>query len=102
MRDCCEPGTYGCYVTAFICECCNHPVVVDECLRAEIEWLHRQGIRTIGCCCGHGKWSGYIQVLQDDCERMEQMGYVRQEPEGDIGQWCFGPKSERPQAKEAE
>jgi len=30
-------------------------VKVDACIAEEIQWLNSVGIKTLGCCCGHGK-----------------------------------------------
>ena len=35
-------------------------VMVDACIRQLVEALNAGGIRTIGCCCGHGKGKGSI------------------------------------------
>lgn len=43
-------------------------ILVDECLGDEIESLWNKGIRTAGCCCGHGKYLGFINVCQDGIE----------------------------------
>lgn len=51
-------------------------IPVDACLADEIEYLWRKGIRTAGCCCGHGIWLGFIEVFEEDIPKMEQMGYV--------------------------
>ena len=50
-------------------------ILVDECLANEIEDLWNKGIRTTGCCCGHGKFLGFINVNENDREKMEQLGY---------------------------
>ena len=52
-------------------------ILVDECLADEIESLWNKGIRTTGCCCGHGKYLGFINVYQDDIEKMEHLGYLK-------------------------
>ena len=38
-------------------------ILVDECLADEIESLWNKGIRTAGCCCGHGKYLGFINII---------------------------------------
>ena len=53
----------------------KNEVVVDECLSEEIKWLWENGIRTTGCCCGHGCDLGFIQVDKQDVEKMEKLGY---------------------------
>lgn len=48
---------------------------VDECLVEEIKDLWRMGIHTRGCCCGHHKQSGYIEVERTDIPKMLELGY---------------------------
>ena len=51
-------------------------VCVDKCIAREIEELWRQGVKTTGCCCGHGRKLGFIQVRdKDSVEKMKQLGY---------------------------
>jgi hypothetical protein len=33
---------------------------IDPCMRDEIEQLHKWGIKTLACCCGHGKYKRTI------------------------------------------
>lgn len=96
MSDgCCEVGTYKCQEHAFTCECCGHTVWVDRCLVDEIKGLHAQGVRTLGCCCGHSEQRGYVQVAPEDVGRMLSLGYAQQEEYADgLGKWCFEPKSQ--------
>ena len=42
-------GSYDCY------EETDFGFSVDKCLVYEINQLNNMGIKTIGCCCGHGK-----------------------------------------------
>ena len=51
-------------------------VLVDECLADEIEHLWDKGIKTTGCCCGHGYLLGFIEVTEDCIKSMEQLGYI--------------------------
>ncbi len=51
-------------------------VSVDVCIADEIEQLWRKGIKTTGCCCGHGRDLGFIEVTQDCIPMMEELGYV--------------------------
>lgn len=51
-------------------------IQVDECIADEIEELWSKGIKTCGCCCGHGFSLGFIQVVDDCIEQMEKLGYV--------------------------
>lgn len=88
---CSEIGTYDCYV-----EVPGTKIYCDKCLATEIKLLNEMGIKTIGCCCGHGKGKdySYIQVAPECCEKMKELGYVQQPiDEYGNGQWCFEPKS---------
>jgi len=35
---------------------------VDPCMRAEIRFLQSQGVKTLACCCGHGRYPETIIV----------------------------------------
>lgn len=51
-------------------------VCIDKCLLPEILELWEMGIKTTGCCCGHGKKEfAYIGVDEKDIGRMKEMGY---------------------------
>lgn len=91
--SCCEIGAGKCYELAFTCEYCGHAVFVDKCLCDEIKELHARGIATLGCCCGHGARAGYIQVSPEFVDLMNAIGYEQQSESGDIGRWCFTPKT---------
>lgn len=60
-------------------------ILVDECLSEEIESLWSNGIRTTGCCCGHGKYLGFINVRKDDIDKMECLGYQHYIFDDDFG-----------------
>lgn len=83
-----EFGTYKCYKET------DFHVSVDKCLVEEVNDLNQQGIRTVGCCCGHAKAQGYVQVDPKHCEKMLSMGY-EQLPldKNGFGQWSFKPKT---------
>lgn len=54
----------------------KNSVSVDKCIAREIEALWKQGVKTTGCCCGHGRGLGFIQVRDDESvEKMRQLGY---------------------------
>lgn len=98
MKKCSEVGfgTYECYVKVP-----GARFSVDKCLLKEIRALRDAGVVTIGCCCGHGKKPGYIQVDQDSCRFMKEMGYKRLpvDRRGN-GLWCFAPKTVFPEVVE--
>lgn len=50
---------------------------VDKCLTKEIEYLISLGVKTIECCCGHNKVSGYIAVGKESIDKMKELGYKR-------------------------
>lgn len=50
-------------------------VSVDECLKSEIKYLWGKGIKTTGCCCGHGFTLGFIQVEKESVSKMKKLGY---------------------------
>lgn len=52
-------------------------VCIDRCILPTVEALWGLGIKTSGCCCGHGKTHSYIGVLdEDDAEKMKDLGYT--------------------------
>ena len=71
-------------------------VIVDACLADEIEDLWSKGIKTTGCCCGHGEELGSILVTNDCIPMMEELGYVHyifKEDYGENRNDAFIPKS---------
>ncbi len=48
-------------------------IPVDACIAPLVQLLQDHGVRTIGCCCGHGKGPGFISF--EDAE-----GVVREIP----------------------
>lgn len=50
-------------------------VCIDKCLLPEILTLWEMGIKTTGCCCGHGKGKPFIGVDFDDIQKMKDLGY---------------------------
>ena len=70
-------------------------ICCDTCLKDEIYDLNRkQGITTIGSCCGHGEKQAYIQVAPQYVQKMHELGYeALPETEDGQGQWCFKPNT---------
>ena len=60
------------------CDSEHHKEVVsiDICISDEIQNLWKQGIKTLGCCCGHGRKLGFIQVDKTSIKDMEDLGYT--------------------------
>lgn len=50
-------------------------VSVDKCLIGEIISLWEMGIKTTGCCCGHGRLEPFIGVQEQFIPLMKEMGY---------------------------
>ena len=82
-----EFGTYDCSYAIKLPYFCKLPweqesqrkskyVNVDKCLLPEILQLWEMGIKTTGCCCGHGnKSAAYIGVDESYIDKMKSMGY---------------------------
>jgi len=72
-------------------------VAIDKCLIREILDLWEQGIRTTGCCCGHGdkaKDMSFIGVAFEDIPKMKALGYeVRYNPYRPNDEDSFIPKT---------
>ena len=87
-----EFGTYECYDETKLGFC------VDFCLVPEINRLNEvEGIKTVGCCCGHGRQEGYIQVAPEWLVKMKELGYEQLPLDSDgNGHWCFKPKTSLP------
>lgn len=50
-------------------------VGLDVCIADEIADLWARGIVTTGCCCGHNRTIGYIDVAPEYIPQMKKMGY---------------------------
>lgn len=74
----------------------NKCVSVDKCLLPEIIKLWESGIKTTGCCCGHGKSElSFIGVKTECIEQMKEMGYeVSYNPSRPNDEDSFTPKTE--------
>lgn len=70
-------------------------VAIDRCLLPEVISLWEQGIRTTGCCCGHGNSElSYIGVEFEDIDKMKSLGYkVRFNPMRPTDEDSFIPKT---------
>lgn len=75
----------------------KNAIQVDICISNEITDLWNKGIKTMGCCCGHGSELGFIQVADDFILKMEQLGYEHyiytEEFGGEKRRDAFIPKS---------
>lgn len=68
-------------------------ICLDKCIADEVQMLWRLGITTIGSCCGHNKTSGVISVIEEDAQKMIDLGYIMYEPEEGKYPYNFYPKS---------
>ncbi len=50
-------------------------ICVDTCIATRIGQLWSRGIRTTGCCCGHGDQPAYVGVIVNDIEMMMALGF---------------------------
>jgi len=57
------------------CMTARETFCIDKCIAEEVQSLWDLGITTVGCCCGHNKPIGYIQVIQEDINQMIELGY---------------------------
>ena len=48
-------------------------VSIDICISNEIKDLWNRGIKTTGCCCGHGRKLGFIEVDDKNIKDMEEL-----------------------------
>jgi len=88
-------GEYRCY--SYMVKSDGKIISVDTSIRPEIEVLDENGIRTIGCCCGHGVMQPYIQVAPEYVQKMHELGYEELPvDEHGNGKWCFKPKTYLP------
>lgn len=52
-----------------------HQIYVDSCIAPLIQQMNNQGIITVGCCCGHGKDVGWVQIDSISEPLLAQHGY---------------------------
>lgn len=65
-----EIGSHDCNVLTPYGFCC------DVCLYDEIVLLNELGITTRGSCCGHNRLEPFIQVADDDVQKMKDLRYT--------------------------
>ena len=99
--NCCQYspiGEYRCYQKIHVDDgYIGDIIAVDVCLVHEVKSLHRHGVKTVGCCCGHGKMNAFIQVADQSVQKMHELGY-KQLPVDEYGNGvnCFEPKTYLP------
>ena len=57
-------------------------VSLDRCLANQIISLWNAGIKTYGCCCGHGENAGWINVAPEDFEKAIELGWKEHDLHG--------------------
>ena len=53
----------------------NDVIFTDLCIGREIQALVNAGVKTLGCCCGHGSEPECL-VSESSCSLLESMGYA--------------------------
>lgn len=48
---------------------------VDQCIAEEVRQLNAQGVRTEGCCCGHGESRPHALIRPSSAARAAWLGY---------------------------
>lgn len=67
-------------------------ITVDSCLKDEIIFLWSMGVKTAGCCCGHGIKNGFINVFDESIGMMYKLGYELYDWE-----YAYKDSAERPE-----
>lgn len=57
----------------------GYGIPVDRCIVAEVIELWEANIQTYGCCCGHNKVAGFINVGEEDFNKAITLGWVKYE-----------------------
>lgn len=96
MCDESKIGEYKCQVPIiFSPQSGMKEICVDTCLQSEVfNLIKNYGVRTVGCCCGHGVKQPYIQVDNRSTKIMEELGYSKL-PLDEYGNVvnCYAPKT---------
>lgn len=72
----------------------DNPLCIDTCILPEIEYLWSKGITTTGCCCAHHVNIPFIGVIDEDIQKMKDLGYIIQTNYLDVSREdSFYPKS---------
>ena len=85
--NCCNIQTYECeelvdipehmsdYKQARIVSGLSGKICIDKCILNEIKFLWKSGIKTYGCCCGHSKNVAWVNIKEEDFNKMKKLGY---------------------------
>lgn len=52
-------------------------IPVDRCIAEQVIELWEAGIKTLGCCCGHNKETGFINVAAEDFDKALSLGFEK-------------------------
>jgi hypothetical protein len=50
-------------------------VPIDSCIVDEIQKLIENGVKTLGCCCGHGRFSPECLIRETSSKICKELGY---------------------------
>jgi len=55
----------------------ENDIYVDSCIADEVQLLNDKGVKTMGCCCGHGQGDYPPECLIDDssADLCKELGY---------------------------
>jgi len=89
MKKLCDTKSH---VQCYECQIVKNGIAFDKCLEDELVFLWKEGITTVGCCCGNHidseRSSSYIQVTSGDITKMLKLEYQQ------IKDGIFTPKTE--------
>lgn len=51
-------------------------ILIDECIAQEIVFLNSAGVRTEGCCCGHGEDTPHALIKPSSKSKALELGYA--------------------------
>lgn len=53
----------------------ENDILVDSCIADEIEKLNNYGVKTLGCCCGHGEYNPECLIDMSSISICKKLGY---------------------------
>ena len=98
LRHNCERETESCKVELPAPESEMVGISLDKCIADTVRAVWAAGVRTVCSCCGHGnKGAAFVCVVEDDADKMRDMGYREIPRRYDHCAGCgvfFAPKGE--------
>ena len=52
-----------------------HEISVDSCMAPFVQKLNNDGVVTLQCCCGHGKYEAEIWIAEGSIKKAKSLGY---------------------------